>query len=262
MSLEILSMWMPALGIALLRPLGMMLIVPVMTPSVLGGTLIRNALALSLALPALALYDTWPVSRVESLNAWRYVWLIASEISIGALIGFMAAIPFWIVEMAGTLIDTMRGTAMASIINPMLGQESSLLGILLTRVFSVVFLVTGGLNELIAALYHSYATLPPGASWQLQDGLLAFLMRQWQLLHELCIRFAMPAMIAILLVDLAFGLINRSAPQLNVFFLSMPVKSMFAIFMLIVSLPYALQAPTDWSLRLVEYWHALSDHLR
>lgn len=257
-----LSTWMPALGISMLRPLGMMLIVPLMTPSVLGGTLIRNAFALSLALPVLLLYETWPLPPKDQLNAWRYLWIIASEIGIGALIGFMAAIPFWVVDMAGTLIDTLRGTTMASVINPMLGQESSLLGILLTRVFSVLFLVTGGLNELIAALYHSYATLPPGANWQLQDSFPAFLMRQWQLLYELCVRFAMPAMTAVLLVDIAFGLINRSAPQLNVFFLSMPVKSTFAIFMLIVSLAYALQAPTDWGLHLVGYWHLLSDHLR
>lgn len=261
MTLEILSIWMPALGVSLLRPLGMMLIVPLMTPSVLGGTLIRNALALSFALPTLIMYETWPLPRGDQLNVWRYVWIIASEISIGLMIGFIAAIPFWIVDMAGTLIDTLRGTTMASIINPMLGQESSLLGILLTRVFSVLFLVTGGLNELIAALYHSHATLPPGASWQLQDNFAAFLMRQWQLLYELCIRFAMPAIVAVLLVDMAFGLINRSAPQLNVFFLSMPVKSIFAVFMLIVSLAYALQVPTDLALRLVEYWYSLAGHL-
>lgn len=261
MSIELLSVWMPALGIAMLRPLGMMLIVPLMTPSVLGGTLIRNALALSLALPVLVMHETWPLPAKEHLNAWRYLWIIASEISIGVMIGFIAAIPFWVVDMAGTFIDTLRGTTMASVINPMLGQESSLLGILLTRVFSVLFLVAGGLNELIAALYHSYSTLPPGANWLLQEGFPAFLMRQWQLMYELCLRFAMPAMTAVLLVDIAFGLINRSAPQLNVFFLSMPVKSLFAIFMLIVSLAYAVQAPTDWALSLVGKWYALSDHL-
>lgn len=260
--MELLTIWMPALSISILRPLGMMLIVPIMTPSVLGGTLIRNALALSLALPAVALYETWPVARNGQLNGWNYVWLVASEISIGVMIGFVAAIPFWAVDMAGTLIDTMRGTAMASIINPMIGQDSSLLGILLTRLFSVVFLVTGGLNELIAALYHSYATLPPGAAWQLQAGFAEFFMRQWQLLYELSVRFAMPAIVAVLLVDMAFGLINRSAPQLNVFFISMPVKSAFAIFILIASLSYALQAPAEWALQIVELWHELSEQLR
>lgn len=260
--MELLTVWMPALGISILRPLGMMLIVPIMTPSVLGGTLIRNAFALSLALPTLALYETWPLPGNEQVNGWGYLWIVTSEISIGVMIGFVAAIPFWVVDMAGTLIDTMRGTAMASVINPMIGQESSLLGILLTRVFSVIFLVTGGLNELIAALYHSYVTLPPGATWQLRESFPTFLIRQWQLLYELSIRFAMPAMVAILLVDMAFGLINRSAPQMNVFFLSMPVKSAFAIFLLIVSLEYALQSPTEWALHIVEHWQEFSDHLR
>ncbi|HBO5142459.1 type III secretion system export apparatus subunit SctT [Pseudomonas aeruginosa] len=260
--MELLSIWMPALGLSMLRPLGMMLMVPLMNPSVLGGTLIRNAVALAIALPALAMYDTWPLPQKIQLNGWNYLWLVATEIGIGVMIGFAAAIPFWALDMAGTLIDTMRGTAMASVINPMIGQESSLLGILLTRIFGVLFLVSGGLNELIATLYHSYASLPPGTAWQLQGDFPTFFMHQWQLLYELCIRFAMPAMVAVLLVDMAFGLINRSAPQMNVFFLSMPVKSAFAIFMLIVSLTYALQAPADWSLRFVDHGYALMERLR
>lgn len=246
----------------MLRPLGVMLIVPIFAQASLGGTLVRNALVLMMALPVLPLYDTWSIQTMINTAWWSYVTLIVSELCVGIIIGFCAAIPFWALDMAGNLIDTMRGASMASVLNPMLGQQSSLFGILFSQVFSLLFLVSGGFNELIAAIYHSYTTLPPGTSIQFGPDLLSFLARDWQLMYELCLRFSMPALVAILLVDMALGLINRSAPQLNVFFLAMPIKSAFAVLMLVMSLAFAFQIPLDRVMQFTQHVIALTDYFR
>lgn len=262
--MEALTQWLPVLGLCMLRPLGVMIMVPLFNQSTLGGPLVRNALALVIALPLVALVDTWPQldAARQQASVQGCVLLIAGELCIGVLLGFCAAIPFWAMDMAGFLIDTLRGASMASVLNPMLGQQSSLLGILFTQVFGVLFLMGGGFNLLIESIYHSYASLPPGEVFRLGPGFPDFLSHQWQLAYELCLRFSMPAIVAILLVDLALGLINRSAQQLNVFFLSMPIKSAFAILMLIISVGFAFQTPLEHSTSAKRNTRELPDYLQ
>jgi type III secretion protein T len=237
--------WLPTLGFSVLRPLGAVLMVPLFSRSTLGGALTRNALILLIALPLLPLIDAWPALDNVRETWPTLLWTVCTEIVIGVVIGFSAAIPFWAVDMAGSFIDTMRGATMANVLNPLLGQQSSLLGILFSHVFSLLFLSTGGLNELIAAIYESYRTLPPGITLTRDAHWLSFFLRDWQLMYELCLRFSMPALVGILLVDMALGLVNRSAQQMNVFFLSMPLKSAFAILLLIVSMGFAFHSAIE-----------------
>lgn len=227
---------LPAMSLCLLRPLGAFLLIPIFSSSNLGGVLIRNALLLVISVPLLPVYPQWPL---PSAGIWGYILLITGEICIGLVIGFCAAIPFWALDMAGFLIDTLRGSSMASVLNPLLGGQSSLFGLLFTQVFSVLFLMGGGFNELLTALYKSYDILPPGGILRFSSVALTFISQQWQLVYELFLRFSMPAMVVILLVDMAMGLINRSAQQLNVFFLAMPIKSAFVLLMLIISFSFA-----------------------
>ncbi|KWN58213.1 type III secretion system export apparatus subunit SctT [Burkholderia ubonensis] len=235
--------WLPVLGITMLRPLGALLLVPVFNPATLGGALVRNALVLMIALPALPLHETWPAFSVPNRTFVDYLWIGCAELCVGLLIGFCAAVPFWVLDMAGFLIDTMRGASMATMLNPLLGLQSSLFGVLFSQIFALLFLVLGGFNALLEAIYASYETLPPGAVFRFNADALWFIGHQWQLMYELCLRFAMPATGAALLVDMALGLLNRSAQQLNVFFLAMPIKSAFALLMMIMCVGFAFQLP-------------------
>ncbi|QQE08664.1 flagellar biosynthetic protein FliR [Cupriavidus sp. ISTL7] len=62
------------------------------------------------------------------------------------------------------------------------------------------------------------------------------------MMMELCIGFALPALVVMVLIDAALGLVNRSAQQLNVFFVAMPIKSALALFVLAIGMSYALGA--------------------
>ncbi|MEG3130493.1 type III secretion system export apparatus subunit SctT [Pantoea cypripedii] len=242
--MPLLTQWLPILGLCMLRPLGVFLLMPLFSSANLGGMLARNALLMVIALPMMPVYTEW---HMPANGVLGYLLLAAGELCIGLVIGFCAAIPFWAMDMAGFVIDTMRGSSMAAIFNPMLGEQSSILGLLFTQVFNVLFLMSGCFNELITAIYQSYVTLPPGGTFTYGVDGLAFMARQWQLMYELCLRFAMPAIVIIMLVDMSMGLINRSAQQLNVFFLAMPIKSGFAILMLIISFNFAFGSVREYS---------------
>ena len=134
----------------------------------------------------------------------------------------------------------MRGASMSTVLNPLMGLQSSVFGMFFTQILSVLFLVSGGFNALLTALYQSYTFLPPDSALSFNDDLLAFISQQWQMMSDMCLSFALPAMVVMIMVDVALGLVNRSVEQLNVFFLSMPIKSILVVFLLLVSMHFAL----------------------
>ncbi|WP_342356801.1 type III secretion system export apparatus subunit SctT [Chromobacterium violaceum] len=239
-----LERWWPLLGMALARPLGAMLLMPLFGPSMLGGTLIRNTLALMAAMPVLP----WLAGAAlpnPMLAPGVYVWLLCSELAIGLLLGFSAALPFWAADAAGFVLDTLRGASMAGVLNPLLGGQSSPMGALLSQLLATLFLILGGFHAFLSALYASYLQLPPGAGWQWSSGFLPFLLSEWRALYMLALGFALPTVVVMVLVDLALGLINRSVQQLNVFSLSMPIKSALALLMLIIALQFSLSGALE-----------------
>ncbi|MCL9783810.1 type III secretion system export apparatus subunit SctT [Vibrio sp. S4M6] len=232
-----LMVWVSTLAICTLRPLGVMLLLPLFSQKSLGGILIRNALVIMIAMPVLPVYKELPI--LANPQMMPFVELMLRELFIGLCIGFSAAIPFWAIDIAGFVIDTMRGASMSTVYNPLLGTQASVFGILFSQVLTVLFLVTGGFNKLLNGIYASYNSLPMGQDIVFSKGFLVFLSHEWHLMFDLAISFALPAMVIMLMVDLALGLINRSAQQLNVFFLSMPIKSAMAILLILLSLNFS-----------------------
>lgn len=231
------------LGMLFLRPLGMMVVFPLLSSRSLGGALVRNALILACLLPVIPALTADPALMASAADAG--IGLIAQEILIGVLMGFVAAIPFWALDSAGYLIDTIRGSSLSSVINPALGEAASVVGILLTQLYTTLFFLNDGFSQLLGTLYDSYHLLPPGRPITLDSAWLEVLLGQWALLSGLAVSFALPSMAVMFLVDMALGLINRSAQQLNVFFLAMPVKSVMVMFILIVSIGASFRVVMD-----------------
>lgn len=231
--------YVPTLALCMMRPLGMMLMLPLFKGGAMGSGLIRNTLVLMFALPTIPLMHTQS-EDFSQMPMSGLILVYGEEVIIGLIVGFCAAIPFWAIDMAGFVIDTMRGASMSTVLNPLMGLQSSVFGMFFTQILSVLFLVTGGLNALLSALYLSYSTIPPDSVLSFNNNLLSFISDQWQMMSDMCLSFALPAMVVMIMVDAALGLVNRSVEQLNVFFLSMPIKSVLVVFLLLVSLNFAL----------------------
>lgn len=221
---------------SLMRPLGIFVLMPVLTSKNLSGSLIRNAIMLAIMLPALPGMDKLPFFAAPHHIDGNFLLALSTELMIGLVIGFVAAIPFWAIGSAGFLIDTMRGSSMGSIFNPTLGESTSLLSVLFTQLLTLLFFATGGMNHLVTALYESYALVTPGSHLYIGPPMLIFIKQQWDLLSQLLLSFSIPAAAVMLLTDIGMGLLNRSAQQLNVFFLAMSIKSVLALLMLVLTL--------------------------
>lgn len=172
---------------------------------------------------------------------WMFALAAAKEAFIGLMIGFFAAMPFWIAENVGNLIDNQRGATMGEVFSPLSGAQVSTTGIFFSQIVSTMFFVSGAVLIMLGALYASYMIwpvfepLPQPAS----DAALKTLGAVDAMVRTTVVISA-PVIIIMFLATLGLGLVNRTAPQLNVFFLSMPIKSALGVAMLVIYIPFIL----------------------
>jgi len=211
-------------------------IMPFLSKQTMGSAMIRNGVVASLALfmyPAVS--ADYASSSLTTLDT---VVTLIKEVLLGLSIGYVLTVPFWAIESVGFFIDNQRGATMASSLNPLSGSQTSPLGILLTQGLVALFFISGAFLVALSALYHSYLLWPifefyPTFSSQTPEimlGQLDTLMRYTLLLGG-------PVVIAMFLSEFGLALVSRFAPQLNVFILSMPIKSAVAIAVLVVYIP-------------------------
>lgn len=214
------------------RMLAAFSIIQFMKKEFLGGTLLRNGLIFSFALFA---YPVVEPGFPQTLSGGDMVLILFKEMVIGLFLGFIVSIAFWAIEAVGSFIDNQRGANIASSFDPMVGDQVSPLGMLLSKMLITLFFVSGIFLAFMKGLYSSYQTWPiasfvPNFGWQN----IEFFLAQFDLLLKIAIFIGAPIIIVMFMAELGLGLIGRFAPQLNVFFLAMPVKSALAILMLIL----------------------------
>ncbi|WP_281557437.1 type III secretion system export apparatus subunit SctT [Thalassomonas sp. RHCl1] len=215
------------------RILAAFAILPFFSKAMLGGRLTRNGVAFSLSLLVLPL--VMGQKAQADLTGFFAVFVIFKEIFIGLLLGFLATVPFWAVESVGLLIDNQRGASMASAMNPMSGSQASPLGIILVQVCVTLFFVGGSFLLFLGAVYNSFAVWPIFEMIpRIKLDNARFFLEQLDYIFSFMVLFAGPVVIAMFFAEFGLGLISRFAPQLNVFFLAMPVKSAVAVLVLII----------------------------
>ena len=174
-------------------------------------------------------------------NMWMFSMLAAKEAMLGFMLGFFAAIPFWIAENVGNFIDNQRGATMGEVYSPLSGAQVSTLGIFFTQLTSTIFFVGGAVFLFLGAIYKSFLIWPIFSPWfSFVKTAPTYVLGTLGHMLETTIIIAAPIIIIMFLATLGLGLVNRTAPQLNVFFLSMPIKSALGIAMLIIYIPFIM----------------------
>jgi len=164
--------------------------------------------------------------------------IVLKEAFIGLLIGYSVAALFWAIEAVGFFIDNQRGASIASTLDPLTGNDSSPLGILFNQAFLVYFLVAGGFGVFMTMMYSTYGLWPVMHYFPTVnvDSFPVF-AGMFERVIRLALLLSAPVIVAMLLAELGLALVSRFAPQLQVFFLAMPIKCGMAFFVLVVYLP-------------------------
>jgi flagellar biosynthesis protein FliR len=181
-----------------------------------------------------------PQGQTLPFGAVGFIGLLIKEALIGFTLGFLASLIFDAIAMAGKIIDIQRGSAMAELFAPQLQARVSEIGQFKLQLAIVLFLAVGAHRVFIEALLWSFEILPPTKLPHLESGwtpMTAMFVTLTGQIFAIGVQLAVPPMIALLLTDLVFGMINRIAPQINVFFLSLPVKMIVGLLVVMLALP-------------------------
>jgi type III secretion protein T len=220
------------------RFLTVFLITPFFNAEIITGVT-RNCIVMAFSL--IVFPTILPFVNTRDITVGLVLMIVTKEVIIGALIGYLAGLFFHSIAAVGQIIDHQRGAAFASLTDPGTGSETSPMGLLFSQITFVLFFTSGGFILFLSAMYESYRVWPIDTFWpQFDPGFARFFLVKLDEFMALAMLLASPMLIALFLSELGLGLINRFAPQLNVFFLSMPVKSAVGLLVLIFYLQFLL----------------------
>lgn len=183
--------------------------------------------------------------------SWEGAALVVQQLLVGVAVGLAMQIVFAAVQIAGDMIGLTMGLSFANFIDPQNSTEAPVIGSFLSLTLMLLFLAINGHLMLIAALIDTFRTFPIGGATL--SGLDArALVTAGSGLFELGLKLSLPVVAALLLANIALGVLTRTAPQLNLFAVGFPVTLLVGLVMLLVSLPF-LFPPLEQSIQ-----HALT----
>lgn len=242
MPIDSVSNALLALGLTVPRIIGAFLMLPLMTSQNVPA-LVRNSFMVSLAIVAIPIAAAG--APVESMGAALWPVIVLKELFLGVAIGFCFGIVFWAIAAAGAVIDAQVGM-MGSVFDPIQGHQTSLHGNFLSQMMAWLFMASGAFMVFLDLLLSSYALWPVMSYFpQLEMDGLALFIGHFSYFATAMLVMAAPAMVLLLLIDLSFGLVNRYAPQLNVFALTLSIKSWIATAVIMLLLGVLVEVVLD-----------------
>jgi flagellar biosynthetic protein FliR len=193
------------------------------------------ALIIAPLLPALNIPLLWSA-------AW---WLaIVQEIALGFLMAFSLALVFEMSRLSAELLGLSMGLGFAQMTDPLNGNSAPVLGSYFNIIVILLFLVGGGHLQIVQWLTISLIEQPPGQIILHAEQMMAPLLWASNVFSG-ALHIALPALMALLLLNLSLGVISRAAPALNLFAIGFPASLLLGLIMMLVTLPLLQSHFTD-----------------
>lgn len=166
--------------------------------------------------------------------------LVAKEALTGLIIGFTANLIFSVVQMAGEVQDTQAGFGFASVVDPTMGAHGAIIGQFQTVLMWLLFFAINGHQLLMQGIADSFTVIPLGGG-NFAGGLALHMGSLLGALMLMALRIAAPVMCAALLANLAIGMLQRTAPQLNLLAVGFQVTVAVTLLALVAGMPFIAQ---------------------
>jgi len=208
-------------------------VLPVMTLTpMIGGETTPTEVKFGLGvIIALVLVPQVALERIPQSPVY-VVGVLMKELFVGYTLAFIVGRVFDAANVGGQLMDNLSGTNMAQVLVPALQQQVSLYASLKVQLFVTLFLTLDGHHLVINALADSLITVPLDGFPHFSHGMWPFFQlvaRVFGDLFMVALAVCAPVLLAAFLTDLALGMINRVAPQVQVFFIAMQIKPAVSI---------------------------------
>ncbi|MEZ5560810.1 MAG: flagellar biosynthetic protein FliR [Pseudomonadales bacterium] len=223
--------WFSQLFWAMLRVGGFTMVVPIFGNQLISPR-VKVAMVLAISLAVSPLLTAMPPLTDLTLGLMVQV---AVQLTAGIGLGFATMVFFQLFVVAGQFIGMQMGLGFAAMVDPGNGVQVTALSQFFLMLVTLTFIAMNGHLVLLDVLITGFKQFPVGTSLPLDQ--LAFEIARlggWMFMGGVLV--ALPAVISLLVVNLAFGVMSRSAPQLNIFSLGFPFSLLFGLLILWFSL--------------------------
>jgi flagellar biosynthetic protein FliR len=229
-SSELLQTWIIGLLWPLTRILGVITVAPI-----LGDTAVPNQVKLGFGVMlTLIIVPTLPALPQFEIFSFQGLLILIQQLIIGLAIGFSMRLVFAAVQMAGQLIGMSMGLGFASFFDPQSQGQSTAVSQFLMLLAMLVFLSLDGHLMMVSAIANSFVTMPISVNGL---GINPMKMVMWgEMIFSSGLLLAMPVVAALLVTNMALGVLTRTAPQLNLFGIGFPITLSIGILVLALSL--------------------------
>ncbi|MBF8730759.1 flagellar type III secretion system protein FliR [Pseudomonas guariconensis] len=209
--------WVATFILPLFRVTAVLMTMPIFGTRMLPA---RVRLYVAVAITVVIVPGLPPLPEIDPLSL-RGVLLCGEQVIVGALFGFALQLLFQAFVVAGQIIAVQMGMGFASMVDPANGVNVAVISQFMTMLVSILFLLMNGHLVVFEVLTDSFTTLPVGNAllvnhyWEVA-GRLGWVFGAGLLL-------VLPAITALLVVNIAFGVMTRAAPQLNIFSIGFPL---------------------------------------
>ncbi|WP_225307518.1 flagellar biosynthetic protein FliR [Nitrincola iocasae] len=231
-SLAELEYWVAALLLPLFRVGSFFMAVPIIGTQMV-PVRVRLGLALAVTFLLVPVLPEMPLYDPLSLNTWL---VILHQILIGALMGFALQFLFQSFIAGAQLIAMQSGLGFASMTDPSTGVQVVVVAQMYSMMAILLFLAMNGHLVMMEVMARSFFALPVGMGG-FDEGVLMRVVLSVSWLFAAALLMALPAITALLIINLAFGVMTKAAPQLNVFAIGFPFTMLMGLIMHWIYLP-------------------------
>ena len=186
---------------------------------------------------ALIIAPTVPSIPAVDPTSYAGLLILLQELLVGLAMGFAMRLVFAAIEYAGELASSTMGFSFASFFDPTTQGRSAAISQFLSMVATMAFLAVNAHLVLLAALAESFVSLPI-SSTPLSSTAPLELARLGSRIFSAGLQISLPIIAALLITNVALGILTRAAPQLNIFGIGFPITLGVGMLTLSVALPY------------------------
>lgn len=194
---------------------------------------IRIKAAISVLLSVVILYSVPPVSLAYE-GIFGYSVLILKEALVGVVLGLMCNLCFYIVGMAGQIMDMEMGLSMANMYDPTTNIQVTVTGNIYNYYLMLMLVVTNTHYYIIRAIIDSFRYVNVGEAIVRTDVLKDLMVGFMANYFIIAVRIVLPVFCCMLLINVILGVLTRAAPQMNMFAVGIQIKVIVGIILLII----------------------------
>lgn len=207
-----------------------------MTMPLIGTKMVPGPIKILLAIAiTLLLYPSLKGVPDVSLLDPNFILLVAQQVLVGIVIGFLFQLVFQVLIMAGALISMQSGLAFSSLVDPATQTSVPAISHFYVVMGSLLFITLNGHLLALQLVFQTFDSFPISTKMVSPEG-FSLLLKTSGIIFLNGVIISLPAIIALLLANISLAIMTRAAPQLNIFTIGFPITLMAGIFMLMLSL--------------------------